>query len=334
VDEEGECRALKVHVISSCTDRKKVVVTSERRLRHHCGSENASLVTRWKHALMGVTAESRPVREVYAGEHWVEFLRVVESWQGDETVKGWVASAGYGLIPLDSSVVGYAATFSPGSEDSVVRLGMNGVDWWESLSTWEGPNPGSARTVRAIVERGNVGDLVVVTASPHYLGAMAKDLQSALEIAADARAADLLVMGSRVPSDLGRRYPDHVVQFGGGLQRLVGGSRIGLNIRVLAEALKAGKVTREDIRDWVAASSANFPLLPGPDRDRADDGAVSAFIAERLREDARLKATPLLREWRDAGRACEQGRFGRIYRRVVEEMSESGGRGVLRSQAR
>jgi len=334
VDEEGEGRALTVHVISSCTDRKKVVIAPERRLRHLDRAEDESPVTRWQHALMGGDDEPTPLRDVYAGEHWVEFLRVVTSRHGDETVQGWVASAGYGLVPLESRVVGYGATFSPGSADSVLRLGMTGVDWWKSLSTWEGPHPGTPRTVREIVERGNVGDLVVVSASPHYLGAMTRDLRAAVETAMEGGVADVLVMGSKVPTDLSRAYSNHVVQFGSGLQRLVGGSRIGLNIRVLGKALGTEKVTRERIRDWVARANAEFPVLPGPDRDRADDGAVSEFIALRLREDPGLKASPLLREWRDAGRACEQGRFGRIYRQVAQEVADLGAPGLLRSHSR
>lgn len=324
---------MKVHVVSSCTDRKKVSIAPSRRLRNHRRADVNSAVSRWKEALLSGTDQRTPVRDTYAGEHWVEFLRVVDSRPEAGAVQGWIASAGYGLVPLDSAVVGYAATFSPGSADSVARLGPTGVDWWRSLASWDGPHPGSPRTIRGVVQNAAVGELVVVTASPNYLHAMSEDLLAAMKVSEAGHAADLLVMGTKLPSNLSTAHPDHVVQFGSGLQRLVGGSRIGLNIRVLAKALEEAGGTRDRIRDWVTSANAQYPVLPAPDRDRADDGTVAKFIASRLREAPGIKASPLLREWRDAGKACEQGRFGKIYRRVATQVTESAVRGV-RSEAR
>jgi hypothetical protein len=50
------------------------------------------------------------------------------------------------------------------------------------------------------------------------------------------------------------------------------------------------------------------------------DAEVRQFINQKLREDPRVKKTPLLRLLRENDRACEQSRFGAIYQQVKEEV--------------
>jgi hypothetical protein len=67
--------------------------------------------------------------------------------------------------------------------------------------------------------------------------------------------------------------------------------------------------------------------LPTYDRDRMSDEDVRSFIRDQI--DANVSATKslLLRELRDSGRACEQARFGRLYKEVaVSEASATAGR--------
>ena len=62
------------------------------------------------------------------------------------------------------------------------------------------------------------------------------------------------------------------------------------------------------------------PDLVPYDREPVTDDEARQFIREQLHVDPKLKHTPLLRKLRDGGRACEQSRFARLYREVVEQM--------------
>jgi len=306
---------LKVHVVTSCTDRKKVPVDPERRLRRLQGCPPESLACLWHVALLG--GEPIPLRDLYAGEHWVEFLRIVDSSPRGSEIVGWVASAGCGLLPLHAEVPSYNATFSPGYPDSIGATGLSGWEWWQSLTRWEGLSPGSPRSIREIVERSACTDLVLVVASPTYLGAMRRDLQEACAVSASGVGAGLLIMGTGVPMALAEGFPQTVVTFNSGLQGLVGGSRIGLNIRVLSAALHRIDASKEAVRDWIGEMGRRYPAIQGPERNRVDDEAIARFIRARIAKQPGLRPSPLLREWRDQGMACEQARFGEIYRRIV-----------------
>jgi hypothetical protein len=46
------------------------------------------------------------------------------------------------------------------------------------------------------------------------------------------------------------------------------------------------------------------------------DDNVIAFIRQRVAVDAKASHTRLLRELRESGQACEQGRFRRLFKQV------------------
>ena len=59
------------------------------------------------------------------------------------------------------------------------------------------------------------------------------------------------------------------------------------------------------------------PELVKYERTTMSDEEVMEYIAGELSSHPKLKASPLLRNLRDSGRACEQKRFGRLYKRVA-----------------
>jgi hypothetical protein len=54
-------------------------------------------------------------------------------------------------------------------------------------------------------------------------------------------------------------------------------------------------------------------------RSPRTDPQVTTFIRRRLTTDPEATSSRLLREFRDLGYACEQGRFAALYRAVRED---------------
>ena len=102
---------------------------------------------------------------------------------GNRDIRIWVCSAGYGLVPLSGRIHPYSATFSAGHPDSVSRDltvadGLHAL-WWELLAQWEGPAPGTPRSIAALAES-FPDDLLLVVMSETYLTATALDLLKAV----------------------------------------------------------------------------------------------------------------------------------------------------------
>ena len=55
-----------------------------------------------------------------------------------------------------------------------------------------------------------------------------------------------------------------------------------------------------------------------PARKAVTDEDVRVFVRNALRANPRARHTALLREYREAGYACEQKRFGRLFKEVEQ----------------
>ena len=106
-----------------------------------------------------------------------------------------------------------------------------------------------------------------------------------------------------------------------GCKRCFGGTRRALNARIGADLLAAGIRGKDEATAYLARLLAAQPPIPRYDRKKQSDREILDLIAGRLAQVPATSANRLLREFRDAGLACEQRRFSQLYRKVVEATS-------------
>lgn len=314
-----ECQ--RVRVVVTCTDGKTLPVRSPLRLRdHHDGADRAQ---RWVRALEETSSPAVPAFELYKGEHWsvarsLGAAGVEAGWE----VELWVASAGYGLILATAALKPYAATFTNGQADSVMLStaprGFTTValqSWWAQVASWPGPDPGSPRSL-AELARARPGEPLVVVGSASYLRALTADAIEAAEALDDPRRLFVVSGGSDEPALASQRLP-----VDSRLLHELGGTRMSLNVRVAAHLVATAGQHEFDptaCRSRLDAMLADVPALPVYNRLPLSDEEVRAFIEDELERHPDQSATALLRRLRDSARACEQKRFGALYRDVVE----------------
>jgi hypothetical protein len=107
------------------------------------------------------------------------------------------------------------------------------------------------------------------------------------------------------------------------LRKKVGGAAMSLNVRVARELLSAGcGLDRAAMSMALDRMAAGLDRPAAPKRPAMTDDEVLRFLRAQFRADRALACTPLLRRLRDVeGRACEQKRFGELYRRVRRELA-------------
>lgn len=306
---KSELRVIRVHVVTSCTDRKKAPVPGALRVGSVQEADLDSRVAAWVGRLE--SAESRvSARDLYGGEHWFELLKVLEAgFRPGTEVQGWVISAGYGLIPVDAQVSPYSASFNRQTDDRVrpTNAAWMESDWWEALAHWTGPCTGSPRSLHSLAEVAG-GELILVAASPGYLRAVSKDLVGLL----DTKTA-VLVFSTSPPVQL-RTRSNQFVSYDSRVREAIGGSQIGLNIRTLAHALReATDVSIVSLQAVIADLMKDVPKAHVPTRTVATDAEVRHFIRSALCTNPRARPSPLLSDWRSMNRACEQGRFKALF---------------------
>jgi hypothetical protein len=100
------------------------------------------------------------------------------------------------------------------------------------------------------------------------------------------------------------------------LQSKVGGALASLNIRVtrhLIDNTAPGDWSQKKLRALLAAWLEDQPERVRYDREPMSDEDVRREIRRALKSDPGARPTPLLRELRDSGRACEHSRFVRLF---------------------
>jgi hypothetical protein len=309
-----------VHVVVTCTQRKRRPIPAALHLRRIPAVEPVGRCWMWRERLIARGGpEAVSAVDLYGGEHWqVARSLPVHGAEGGQKVVLWVSSAGYGLIPADAPLRAYAATFSSAQADSVLRPGAPVSDlsvWWRELSAWEGPAPGTPRTITSLA-RSDPSASVLVAVSPPYLRACGRDIADA---AAEAGERVAVVCAGGTPAG-----PLAEVALPGDarLQAALGGTRGSLNVRIAGHLLAthSGPFTRPALAATLADLLERQPPLPRYERQELDDAAVVHFITAELDglNGSAPGATRLLRRLRDSGYACEQRRFASLYRLVKE----------------
>jgi hypothetical protein len=315
VPASGPNRTTTVHVVVTCTSRKTVTVPPELRLGSITElAPTPAAVCEWTARLSDPGgAEHLGAADLYAGEHWAIARQLPVSAAAYDT-QLWVCSAGYGFITARALIRPYAATFS-GHEDRVPGGAEGARQWWQALARWEGPEPGQPRSIRELAARQPTASFMLAL-SATYLGACRADIAAAAKELHDPDRLLVISAGARDPGGLaGLTVPADAR-----LQALLGGTRQALNARIAAHLLEAGITSRLSATRHMTELLASQPPIARHERKKLSDEEVIAMITSRLALEPGMPASRMLREFRDAGYACEQQRFAALHRQV------SGGR--------
>ena len=303
-----------VHVIVTCANRKSHPIPAHLQLGQVPGRTPVQRGRRWISRL--AQADDVPqvsAVDLYAGEHWSVARGFPALHRPGEVIRLWACSAGYGLIPAEAPVKPYHATLTPGQADSVPGTAAS---WWSLLSEWSGPAPEHPRTIRALVTADPAATFMFVL-SKSYLRACGADITSAREGITDLDRLFIVSAGARPEGDLAAS----MVPADARLQARFSGTRRALNARIGANLLAEGIRGKDEAADYLARLLAAQPPIPRYDRKKQSDREILDFIARSLAQAPATSANRLLREFRDAGLACEQRRFSQLYHKVMEATS-------------
>jgi hypothetical protein len=300
-----------ISLVVTCSKRKALAPASGLRLREVPPGDPVSRAQGWIGRLEAHQGERLPASKLYVGEQWSLIRTLVEERQD---IRIWICSAGYGLISADTLIAPYSATFSANHPDLAGGVGGSRADglrrWWEALATWPGPDASAPRTV-ADLARQDPSSPILIAASPAYLDPMRRDVEAVLSVLSDRALLSIFSAGT---TGLGG-VSECLIPFDGRLRLVLGGSLMGLNVRVIAALLRQRVPLRvPELSRAADALGFGVPTLPVHSRARQSDEDVLAFIQAELRKDPVGTWSGLHRRFRQSGRACEQKRFRALFR--------------------
>lgn len=305
-----------IHVVVTCSNRKAIEPSEQLKARNLKSANPEARAQQWLAAISTGDAQRHPAKEIYSGNHWAVARTIPELSDAHTAVRLWVASAGYGFISDSTPIQSYAATFSPGHEDTVVSDRRLLPYWWKALNS--GYDKETPRNIVSLVEA-YPRDAVLVAISEPYIGALLDDLEEASLRADCDRFA--IICGGR--SRAGKRGHDGFLETPERLQSDLGGSKIEFNVRAARRAVQFSAKRKEfslaALREYFGHLSATSKPIVRVKRVSLGDDQIADYIRTRLKANPTQSRTRLLRDLRDEGQACEQSRFAAIYRSVMNE---------------
>ena len=304
-----------INVIVSCTNRKRYPAPAGLAVRDLGGSDVAGRLRIWKARLRQVPANRYRANRLYIGDHWAVARQLPSRLaQAGLTARLWVCSAGYGLIRSDTLLKPYQATFAPGTDDCVVAGSTDRKAearvWWQGVCAVRLGGEPTPRTLAQLAATQSRTPMLVAL-SVDYLDAVADDLEEVLKRSFFREHLAIVSCGTE-----GQRSPwvANILPCDGMMAGALGGTLTSINVRIarhLLTALKGADPTVERLTT-LARSIPRATSLPA--RQARSDRQVLAFIRSALRRTPPPSHSRLLREYREAGLACEQGRFANLYR--------------------
>ena len=313
-------------VVATCSYGKRVVPTPDLEIRSLPTGSIQARVQEWSTRLEGAATERVPARRLYKGDHWtiIRELDDVGSATG-LAVEVWIASAGYGLIPMNAEIASYGATFAPGHEDFVLGrrpLGKDNLltEWWSRIATWSGPAPSAARTVTDLAQQHPDTPILVIASRP-YARALETDLLEASDALDSPELLSIVAIGLDATSPLA----EFVLPGDARFSTWLGGTLTSLNARVaraILEHVNEWGVRRGGIGTGLVERLNKLSPYTQPKRKIREDDEVREYIRAALEANPKAAHSRLLRSFRSEGYACEQGRFRRLYENVKQAVPD------------
>jgi hypothetical protein len=307
-----------VNLVVSCSNRKRYETAPGLAAHKLAGSDVERRLKTWKERLETVQAQKYPAQELYMGEHWsvARDIPPEAKSQGWE-VRLWICSAGYGLIQPGTRIKSYQATFAAGTRDYVVPGARdNGAaqEWWTGACSYTFLGERSFPRSFAALALAYPRTPLIVALSADYLNAVEHDLLKVLEHRFFHRYLSIISCGLRINH---RCWKHNRLPCDGRLSAALGGTLTSLNARVARFLFSLPADSEPTVDHW----SAKLGLIEGQtrvsqSREPQSDVEVARFIESRLKTSPLASKTRLIEEFRAAGRACEQKRFGELYKRL------------------
>ena len=305
----------KLHIILSCTARKRGLESGYPRLRSVGQGPVSDRVAEWT-TLVATTPRRFVAEDLYAGEYWQTGMELASYAEPSGQVSVSVVSAGLGLVGVHDKVPMYGATLATRHPDSVLATSDLATSrhirrqWWDELTRAEALHRDGPRRLVDLEQVGSASSLMVCVGRG-YLDAVASDLIALIEHLGDSERVMIFASGEPL-AGLEKCW----VAVSGSLRLLLGGSLSSTNLRAAQAVLaKHGNLAPnvDEARSIVATLTAMAGGLPYFQRRRQRDDVILDWIQDHLVKVPSATKTASLRRFRDEGNACEQARFGRLF---------------------
>lgn len=298
------------YIISNCTNAKKIIPKPEHMFRNHCISNPFyEISSKWNEAIKKSTVRIK-AKELYKGISWKASLDIKEILEKRHCTKLYIASAGYGLINENTDITPYSITFSKESEDSIHHCNdiKNSQQWWENINTIG-------------LDEFEKAEGIFIVVSKDYLKAMTHFISSLIGEYEDR----VFIITAFHDVSFSKNYKKNILQFDtrfnqyepGTLTSLVQRCARWLSLKLVEKKLPLDhKILQEEIDCFLN----QYKHIKKKDNIQKNDDEIKKIIIEQILNEKISSVTKGLKKLRLRGVACEQKRYGKLFKNIKESL--------------
>ncbi|WP_373031936.1 DUF6884 domain-containing protein [Sulfurovum sp.] len=303
-----------INLITSCTNSKKHSSSELLKIANYdVDSTLEDVIAQWKYNLSKNSYDSYKAKELYKGGAWQAVRETYNVLSKHYNTELFIASAGHGLIHSDNEINAYDCTFASNTSNSISKFVKDSnkranINWWNEINTFS-------------VSSFSDGSLFFIVLPHGYLYATQGFIKELIE----RFGKDVFIFTASQHSIL-PFMEDNIVKFDSRFNNF----QIGVISNMLQRAVlwlsneimtKHIPLSHAELQNHIDNEMAQHELFTMPVRAKLTEEDIREKIKTMIVEDNIASASQGLRSFRDKGFACEQKRFGKLFKQVKGELT-------------
>jgi len=302
-----------INIISSCTNSKKYIPSDTFKIANFkANMQLEDVIGIWNKNTEKKISKLYKATELYKGGAWKATLDTNTMLATKFNTSLYVASAGFGLIHAEAKICSYDSTFASSTLNSVnkfiVNSGQNAnVQWWNMINKFK----------LSSFQKGSYFFIVL----PHEYLLATQDTIKLLIEKFDMNIFIFIANKHPVPSFMKNnivRFDSRFNSFQTGvLSNMLQRAVLWLSTEIIKKEIP---LCHQELQEHIEIKMKNFEAFNMPIRLKLTKEEIRIKIKNMILEDKILSATKSLKNFRNSGYACEQKRFGKIFKEVKSEL--------------
>jgi len=300
-----------IEIISSCTNSKTKIPNKTLTIEYYDKEKSLDEIIKiWKNIINENKFDKYLTTYLYKGIGWKATLNTYNFFSNYYKTELYIASAGYGLIHHDTKISSYDATFAPRTLNSIDKFNKDkasNIKWWDSINSFQ---------VNSFSD-----DSYIFVVLPHnYLIATQNFIQKLIEVhgkrvfifRANQNEVLSFMKGYTVEFDL--RFNSYQT---GTLSSLLARAVLWLSKEIVEHKIP---FEHHLFQEHIEKKMKNYTLYKMPKREQLSEEKLIKKIENMIANDGIRTASKGLRKLRESGIACEQKRFGSLFKKVKSQI--------------
>lgn len=303
-----------INIISSCTNSKKQTPSEAFKIANFkTDMQLEDVINIWNENIEKETIQVYEATKLYKGAAWKATLDTTTMLATKFNTRLYVASAGYGLIHAETKICSYDSTFASSTANSITKFIVNAdknanVQWWNMINKFK----------LSSFQKGSYFFIVL----PHEYLSAAQDTIKLLVEKFDKKVFIFIANKHPIPLFMKKNIIKFDSRFNnfqtGVLSNMLQRAVLWLSSEIIKKEIP---LVHQELQKHIDAKMNNFEAFNMPVRSKLSEDEIRNKIEKMILKDKNLSASKGLKNFRNSGYACEQKRFGKIFKEVKSELT-------------